>query len=214
MHLAEGTLIIPAVVSGSALAAAGCAWALRDLEAEAVVRIGLLAAAFFAMSFIHVPLAGTSVHLVGCALLGVLLGHRVWLAVVCALGLQVVLLGYGGLTTLGTTATALALPAMAAGWLIRRTAHWHPTRHGLVTAVAAYGAIQGALLVVALALWWSQATIIGWWFILAHQPVALVEAVITVAVVAYLRRARPDMVRSPCAPVSQPSLSRPLASAP
>ena len=47
---------------------------LRKLEGEALVRTGVLSAAFFAASLVHLPLGPASVHLVLSGLMGALLG--------------------------------------------------------------------------------------------------------------------------------------------
>lgn len=196
MHLAEGTLSLSVIIGGSGLAAVGCAWALAGLQPPHLVRAALLAALFFSLSFIHVPIAGTSVHLIGCALMGLLLGHRVWLAVISALGLQVMLLGYGGFTTLGTTACAMAIPALLSGWVLRHHGGQRGWQQTVIALICGWAAIQGALAIVAAALWLSQATAVAWMFIIAHQPVAIIEALITAAAVSYLRRAQPQWFSS------------------
>ena len=55
MHIAEGVLS-PAVLGGGAvLALAGTAQGLRRLEYDRLVAVGILSAAFFVASLIHVP---------------------------------------------------------------------------------------------------------------------------------------------------------------
>ncbi|TVR45049.1 MAG: cobalamin biosynthesis protein CbiM [Planctomycetota bacterium] len=191
MHMAEGILSLPIIAGGAACCAAGCLWALRSCGPEQVTRVGLMAAVFFTLSFIHVPLAGTSVHLLGCALLGFILGRQIWLALTIALSLQVLLLGYGGLTTIGVTATMLAIPGHAAGTLLRRSGHWPARWLGLFAFTLALLAIEAALVLAWLALSFSQAGVVSWWFVIAHQPVALVEGLLTAGAVCYLQRAQP-----------------------
>lgn len=201
MHIAEGILSPLVIATGATITTLGCAWGLHRAAPEAVVRMGMLAAAFFAFSLLHVPIAGTSVHLMGLGLMGLILGRGVWPAVVVALVIQALFLGYGGLTSLGVTATVIALPAVISGWVMRRAG-----RHQmLISGIAGFAAVQLALGLLALALWASGAGLIAWIFVLAHQPVALLEGLLSAGAVQYLRRCQSPLLHTH--PTSQPTRS-------
>ena len=88
MHIAEGVLS-PAVLGGGAvLALAGTAQGLRRLEYDRLVTVGILSAAFFVASLIHVPVGLASAHLVLNGLVGVLLGWAAFPSILVALLLQ------------------------------------------------------------------------------------------------------------------------------
>jgi len=55
MHISEGVLSAPVLAGGAVLAVAGIAAGLRKLEGEALVRTGVLSAAFFAASWCTCP---------------------------------------------------------------------------------------------------------------------------------------------------------------
>ena len=78
MHVSEGILDAPVLLAGAVVAAAGTAIGLRRLKAETVPRVGVMAAAFFVASLVHVPVGGSSVHLVLNGLAGLLLGWAVF----------------------------------------------------------------------------------------------------------------------------------------
>lgn len=77
-------------------------------------RIALLTAVFFVVATIHVKLATTSVHLLFNSLVGVILGGRAALAIFVGLLLQAMLLGHGGMQTLGVNCCVITLPALGA----------------------------------------------------------------------------------------------------
>ncbi|MBX9582399.1 MAG: energy-coupling factor ABC transporter permease, partial [Gemmataceae bacterium] len=120
VHIANGVLSNPWWVGGYAgmvLLLLPAVWRLREDE---IPRIGVLSAAFFVASSAHVPLpVPVSVHLILNGLVGVVLGRRAMLAVVVGLVLQALLIGHGGLDSLGVNACVVGLPAAAAGWLYR-----------------------------------------------------------------------------------------------
>jgi cobalt/nickel transport system permease protein len=147
VHISDGVLAWPWWAGGfavAALLALLASWRVRD---EEIPRIAVLTAAFFVASLIHVRVGPTSVHLLLNGLVGVVLGRRAPLAILVGLGLQAVLLGHGGFTTVGVNTCVMAVPALLAGWLFAglRRVSW--LRHGAaragVVAVAAAGLLFG-----------------------------------------------------------------------
>jgi ABC-type Co2+ transport system permease subunit len=114
VHIADGVLNWPWLAAGFALCSvlAWCgAWRIRD---EEIPRVALLTAAFFVASQIHVRIGPTSVHLLLNGLVGVILGWRAALAIPVGLLLQAVLLGHGGVASLGVNCCVMLLPALLA----------------------------------------------------------------------------------------------------
>ena len=85
MHIAEGVLAPPILALGGALALAGCAIGLRQLDESRLMPAALLSAAFFTGSLLHVPIGPVSSHLLLNGLLGVLLGWAAFPAITVAL---------------------------------------------------------------------------------------------------------------------------------
>ena len=162
VHISDGVLDstfclfgwLPALL----LVAFGC-WRISDTE---IPRIGVMTAAFFVASQIHLPIAGvSSAHLLLNGLMGVILGRRAIVAIAVGLFLQALLFGHGGLTVLGVNITVYTIPAMAAGFCVRplrqsRLLHHRFVRFSVATAT---GAIWLATLVVAMQ--WVQAILFG-----------------------------------------------------
>ena len=63
MHLPEGILSPPVLAAGAVLTAAGTWMGLRRLDHAKIPRVGLMAAVFFVVSLIHVPVGISSAHL-------------------------------------------------------------------------------------------------------------------------------------------------------
>jgi cobalt/nickel transport system permease protein len=117
VHLSDGLLTWPWLVGGFALLAALLALGSLRLTDRDIPRIGVLSAAFFVASQVHLPLGGMSVHLLLNGLLGVVLRQHASLAITVGLLLQALLFGHGGLTLLGVNGCAMAIPAVLAGYL-------------------------------------------------------------------------------------------------
>ena len=199
MHIADGALSTPVMAATNVLAAAGVAGSLRKVDYERVPRVGVLAAVFFMGSFIHVNIGPSSVHLLLNGLLGLLLGWAALPALTVALFLQAVLLGYGGLSALGANVLGMGLPALAIALFFAPRCRRAATRR----QAALWGSLAGATSValtcigVALLLHLSNprayaAAVKA--LVLAHVPVAVIEAFVVGAAVAFLHKVRPDLL--------------------
>jgi cobalt/nickel transport system permease protein len=202
VHILDGVLTWPWLVGGFLGAAALCGWGMRRLREEEIARIAVLSSAFFVASLIHVPtLAPTSVHLLLNGLVGVLLGPRSATAILLALFLQAVLLGHGGLTTLGVNSCIMALPALGAWavfvWLRRWGALTQTWQRSMVGLVIGGLTVLATAALNALTLWLGSGEpleVLAVLVFVAHLPVAGVEALVMAATINFLARVKPEML--------------------
>lgn len=198
MHIAEGVLS-PAVLGGGAvLALAGTAQGLRRLEYDRLVAVGILSAAFFVASLIHVPVGLASAHLVLNGLVGVLLGWAAFPSILVALLLQALLFQFGCITVLGVNTFTMGFAAVASWYVFRAVCRLCPGMGGVRAGAFMGGALGVALAAVltALALAFTDE---GFWLaaqllLLAHLPVMLAEGLITMFTVSFIMRVRPELL--------------------
>lgn len=198
MHIAEGVLS-PAVLGGGAvLALAGTAQGLRRLEYDRLVTVGVLSAAFFVASLIHVPVGLASAHLVLNGLVGVLLGWAAFPSILVALLLQALLFQFGGITVLGVNTFTMGFAAVASWYVFRAVCRLCPGMGGVRAGAFMGGALGVALAAVltALALAFTDE---GFWLaaqllLLAHLPVMLAEGLVTIFTVSFIMRVRPELL--------------------
>ncbi len=196
MHISEGILSGPVLVSGIVLAAAGAAVGLKKLNYDRIPRAAILSAAFFVASLIHVPIGPSSVHLILNGIVGLILGWGAFPVILVALALQAVFFQFGGITTLGVNTVVMALPAVLcyylfAGLVRRRPAIALPAAF-LCGALAVF---LGAV-VVGLALTFTEENFlkVSYMVVIAHLPVMAIEGIITAFCVAFLKRVQPEML--------------------
>ena len=134
MHISEGVLSGPVLVSGIVLAAGGTAVGLKKLDYDRIPQAGILAAAFFVASLIHVPIGPSNVHLVLNGIVGLLLGWGAFPAILVALILQAIFFQYGGITTLGVNTVIMAVPAVFCFHLFGRLVH----KKSYISTIAAF----------------------------------------------------------------------------
>jgi cobalt/nickel transport system permease protein len=202
VHILDGILAWPWLLGGGLLAALLCWLGLRRLGEEEIPRIAVLSSAFFVATLIHVPTPlPTSIHLLLNGLVGIILGPRSAVAILLALFLQALLLGHGGLTTLGVNTCIMTIPALAAWGVFC----WVRSRHGLNTTWSRWltGFLLGGATVLftavlnSLTLWIGSSDtleFLAWVVFVGHLPVAIAEAVIMGATVVFLGKVKPEML--------------------
>ena len=196
MHISEGILSGPVLVSGAALAAAGTAIGLKKLDYDHIAKAGMLSAAFFVASLIHVPIGPSNAHLILNGLVGLLLGWAAFPAILVALVLQGAFFQFGGITTLGVNTIIMALPALLCFLVFGRMIHRSP-RIAAVTAFACgFLSVLLSGVIVGLALIFTEENFleVSVIIIAAHIPVMIIEGIVTAICVAFLRKVRPEML--------------------
>ncbi|NEO83412.1 MAG: cobalt transporter CbiM [Spirulina sp. SIO3F2] len=209
MHIPDGFLS-PTIAFGGYAGTGGLLWFCcrrinkTHIPTAQLPKAALLTAAFFVASLIHIPLPPLSIHLVLNGLMGIILGYYALPAIVVGLFLQAVMFFHGGLFNLGVNALIMGLPALFAYGTVQLGVSLPPTHWGqrILTFIAGSGALLGsALLFVGLALSTltpelnvgleQQAlTIAG----LGYGLQAVIEGVLTVIVIEFLYRVRPEIL--------------------
>ena len=196
MHISEGVLSGPVLLSGGALAAAGTAIGLKKLDYDRIAQAGILSAAFFVASLIHVPVGPANAHLILNGLVGLLLGWAAFPAILVALVLQAMLFQFGGITALGVNTIIMALPAVLCYFICSPFLH---KKSSLALAAAfACGFLSVALsaLILGLALVFTAENFfeVSAIVIAAHIPVMIIEGLVTAMCVAFLKKVQPNML--------------------
>lgn len=196
MHLSEGVLHAPILLAGAALAIAGVAVGLRQLDHDRLPLTALFAAAFFVAGTIHVPVGIGSVHLILNGMAGLFLGWAVFPAFLIALLLQVLFFSFGGFAVLGVNLCIMATPAVLAHYLFRsRLQPQMALKDRLLVGIGA-GVIgvggAGALASFVLMLDGGKSyTDLVWLLLVSHVPVFILDSVISVGVISLLCKMYP-----------------------
>jgi cobalt/nickel transport system permease protein len=223
MHMADA-LISPAVGTAFCAVTAGTVlYSARKLKAEADDKIiplmGVLGAFVFAAQMINftIPGTGSSGHLGGGMILAILLGpYAGFLTLASVLIIQALFFGDGGLLALGCNIFNLAFWTCYIGYplIYRRIVKpdSRPSKITLGTLASVLVAMQlGAFSVVVQAVLSGISALPFKSFMLLMQPIhlaiGLVEGLVTAGFIAFVRKARPEILETAAA-------SRPLAQIP
>ncbi len=196
MHISEG-ILSPAILGGGAvLSLVGCYVGFRKVDWDKIIPVAMLSAAFFVASLVHVPIGPVSAHLVLNGLLGVILGWASFPAITVALLLQALLFQYGGLLVLGVNAFNMATPPVLCYYLFRHLLSGNGSMRtvGAVLCGAVSVALSGLLTAGTLALAGQEFMPVAKAILLAHLPVMAIEGLITMLIVNFIHRVRPDLL--------------------
>ncbi len=196
MHISEGVLSGPVLISGGALAAAGTAIGLKKLDYDRIAQAAILSAAFFVASLIHVPIGPANAHLVLNGLVGLLLGWAAFPAILVALVLQAMLFQFGGITALGVNTMIMALPAVICYLIFSRFLHKKPLLALSAAFACGFLSVLFGAVILGLALIFTEENFFAVTAVViaGHIPVMIIEGVITAVCVSFLKKVQPAML--------------------
>ena len=204
MHISEGVLSPAVLLGGAVLAAAGVAAGMKDLDQKEIPSMGILSAAFFVASLMHVPVGPVSAHLILNGLVGLILGWKAFPVILVGASLQALLFQFGGITTLGVNTLNMALPAVMCHYVFRWGLKPQTSRPAFIFATFAsgFGAAMIAGIMVGFSLYLTGEAFLpaAKLVVAAHLPVMLIEGGLTAACALFLRKVRPELLEGFYAP--------------
>ncbi|NDV18905.1 cobalt transporter CbiM [Pseudodesulfovibrio sp. JC047] len=196
MHISEGVLSAPVLLSGAGLAFVGTAIGLKKIDYDEIMPVAILSAAFFIASLIHVPIGPANGHLILNGLLGVVLGWAAFPSILVALVLQAVLFQFGGLTVLGVNTFTMAAPAVLSFYVFRPLLIKGTGSRFAAAFMCGFSAMLLSTILTASALAVSgdafkeAASLLFY----AHLPIMVIEGVITGFAYTFLAKVKPEVL--------------------
>ena len=221
MHMANELLSVPVAAGTLVLAGSGlslvCRKARQVITTDKLALMGILGAFVFAGQMVNFQLPampGTSGHMVGAVLLAIILGpHAAVIVMASVVIIQCLIFQDGGLLALGCNIINMAIVPTYLGYFLYKTAAGGQTSRSRIYIGAVLACViaveAGAILVpvqtllsAVLAVPFSTflVTMIG-----VHFLVGIIEGLITIAVLAYLQKVRPDLIINSSVSKAKPS---------
>lgn len=190
MHISDG--IIGTELSVVALAVSGGLIYIssRNTLQEEIPRMGIIAAALFVVSTIHIPLAGASIHPGLYGLAGIILRQRSIPVIFSVLIFQALIFQHGGLLSLGVNTLNMSAGALAA-WKI-----WELRKFSVMARAGLAGFLGVTLPAVLMA---GEFMLSGYgtgiaYFFSVYLLNGLLEATITLSSVKFLLKVKPEVI--------------------
>ena len=195
MHISDGILSSEVIIVTSVIGLGFLAYALKNLKNRNIAVVSAMGAIFFIASFIHIPLGPTQIHLVLIGILGIILGPTVFLSILIALLLQATLLGYGGLSSLGANLFIMAFPAYLIYLLVKnRVLDFLPLKIKYFSIGFLTVFLSTIFLTLILSLSKDEYLYAAYTIILANIPAMIIEGLVTLFLINYLKRALPELL--------------------
>lgn len=206
MHVPDGLIYPTTAVLTSAVGVGAVAYALKksqkELDDRRIPVVGLTAAFVFAAQMVTIPIAGgTSAHLLGGAMAGILLGPWVGTLVVSIVYLvQAIGFADGGITALGANILGMGVAGSVGGYYLFRvlTAVLPRTRWaflGSVAAVSWLSVVAASALISVFIVFGGPLPLAAFPIMIGvHVLVGVLEAVIATGVIAAVLASRPDLL--------------------
>ena len=206
MHIPDGLINFVTAAVTWVVAIGAIAYALKrsrdKLDDRSIPIVGLTAAFVFAAQMVTIPVAGgTSAHLLGGAMAGIMLGPWVGTLVVSVVYMvQAIGFADGGITALGANILAMGVLAAVGGYYLFRaiTAFLPRTRWAYLGAVAVTSwvtIVAAAALVAVFIVFGGPLPLAAFPIMIGvHMLVGILEAIISTIVVAAVLATRPDLL--------------------
>ena len=222
MHIPDAILPPQIYLGGYAVTGLLTWYSLKKINkqgnpAPQIPKAALLTAAFFVGSAIPVPIPPTSVHLVLNGFLGVVLGYFAFPAILIGLFLQALMLGHGGLTTIGVNAAMMGIPALLSYHIFQlRYAFGKRSHTPFSTGTFAFlggflGLVLATLIFVGLVVTTISADFDAgaertavMTLLIAHLPLAILEGGFTAMLAVFLQRVKPELLTQKASPAMTP----------
>lgn len=208
MHIPDGFVDLKTAAITGALSAGGLAGAIygvkKYFKARVIAMMGIMSALIFALQMINFTIpGGTSGHLLGGALAAIVLGpHAGAVVIAVVLIVQALIFMDGGIVALGSNIFNMAIigvyGSFAIYWLIQKISRKRWMFFSAV-AIASWASVVIASFFAALELGISGTYAVGITIkamLGVHAVIGLGEAAITMAVVAFVYRIRPELILS------------------
>ncbi len=214
MHIMDGIISTPLLTSATVVSVGAVAFGLKRVTVDDIPKIALLAAAFFVVSVLRVPIGPTAAHLMLSGILGLILGPAIFPAILAGLLLQTLILGFGGITVIGLNLLNMALPGYLVYLLFSPLLQTELQGDGsrpllfnkisqnnrlfLIGFAAGSFALCGSVIMVALSLSLSGQEFVplAKFMVLANLPVVLIEGLVAGFILRFLIQLKPELFSS------------------
>lgn len=196
MHISDGVLSVEVASSLGIVSLALCTYSIKSIKSENISLVAAMSALFFIASFIHIPLGPTQIHLLLISVIGLFLGKAVFLSLAIALLLQALLLGYGGLTSLGANIIIMGVPAFLV-FLLNKLNFFRSLDEKIRFFLYGSLGIVFSVVLLALVLYFAkdEYLLASYSLVVANIPAIILEGLISLFLLLYIKKSIPKLLK-------------------
>lgn len=196
MHISDGIISIEVATVSAVVTLAFCVYSFKNLTNEKIALVASMSALFFVTSFIHIPFGVTQIHLMLIGFIGIFLGSVAFISIAIALILQALLLGFGGLSSLGANILVMALPAYLVYLIFKLEILKRLNEKVKFFLVGFLGVfISSLLLFSVLAFSKDEYLAVAYSIIAVNIPTMILEGIVTMFLLLYIKKSMPKLLK-------------------
>ncbi|KLE03482.1 cobalt transporter CbiM [Aliarcobacter butzleri] len=196
MHISDGIISIEVATVSAVVTLAFCVYSFKNLTNEKIALVASMSALFFVTSFIHIPFGVTQIHLMLIGFIGIFLGSLAFISIAIALILQALLLGFGGLSSLGANILVMALPAYLVYLIFKLEILKKLNEKVKFFLVGFLGVfISSLLLFTVLVFSKDEYLAVAYSIIAVNIPTMILEGIVTMFLLLYIKKSMPKLLK-------------------
>ncbi|MEV9477021.1 cobalt transporter CbiM [Aliarcobacter butzleri] len=196
MHISDGIISIEVATVSAVATLAFCVYSFKNLTNEKIALVASMSALFFVTSFIHIPFGVTQIHLMLIGFIGIFLGSLAFISIVIALILQALLLGFGGLSSLGANILVMALPAYLVYLIFKLEILKRLNEKVKFFLVGFLGVFISSLLLFSVLVFSKDEYLaVAYSIIAVNIPTMILEGLVTMFLLLYIKKSMPKLLK-------------------
>lgn len=196
MHISDGIISIEVAIVSAVATLAFCVYSFRNLTNEKIALVASMSALFFVTSFIHIPFGVTQIHLMLIGFIGIFLGSLAFISIAIALILQALLLGFGGLSSLGVNILVMALPAYLVYLIFKLEILKRLNEKVKFFLVGFLGVFISSLLLFSVLVFSKDEYLaVAYSIIAVNIPTMILEGLVTMFLLLYIKKSMPKLLK-------------------
>ncbi|MCR8709765.1 cobalt transporter CbiM [Aliarcobacter butzleri] len=196
MHISDGIISIEVATVSAVATLAFCVYSFKNLTNEKIALVASMSALFFVTSFIHIPFGVTQIHLMLIGFIGIFLGSVAFISIAIALILQALLLGFGGISSLGANILVMALPAYLVYLIFKLEILKKLNEKVKFFLVGFLGVfISSLLLFTVLVFSKDEYLAVAYSIIAVNIPTMILEGIVTMFLLLYIKKSMPKLLK-------------------
>lgn len=196
MHISDGILTLEVTAVATAVSSIFLIYSFKNIKSENIAMASAMSALFFIASFIHIPFGVTQIHLMLVGFIGIFLGSVAIFSISLALILQALLLGYGGVSSLGANILVMALSSYFVYLFFKIPFIKLINEKVRFFLVGFLGVLFASILLFMLLIFSKDEYITVAYSILAvNIPTMIIEAIVTLFLLIYIKKTMPNLLK-------------------
>lgn len=196
MHISDGIISIEVATVSAVATLAFCVYSFKNLTNEKIALVASMSALFFVTSFIHIPFGVTQIHLMLIGFIGIFLGSLAFISIAIALILQALLLGFGGISSLGANILVMALPAYLVYLIFKLEILKKLNEKVKFFLVGFLGVFISSLLLFSVLVFSKDEYLaVAYSIIAVNIPTMILEGIVTMFLLLYIKKSMPKLLK-------------------